>query len=97
MPAVPMLSLCPFSVDKPGGLRNRVFASSAEDELPAESVPMPRMLCSLWAKPAAMAWVYNAPTATASAVFNQVVFIVLLLRDESASEPSNFLRQVARQ
>ncbi|MHB8822413.1 MAG: hypothetical protein ACYC58_12110 [Pseudomonadaceae bacterium] len=49
---------------------------------------MPLMLCSFRAKPAAMVWLDIAPTARARAVFNHVVFIVVLLR-KNAPEPSN--------
>src|SRR5690554_2658606 len=87
---MPKLTSSRLRRDIPAGLPNRVVASSADEERPAKEVPMPLMLCSLRAKPAARAWVERAPAATAIAVFNHVVFIVVLRRNKAGRTLSTF-------
>src|SRR5690606_18043320 len=59
----------------PAGLAATVLASRTLEERPAKAVPMPLALCSLMARPFAIAWVDRAPIARASVVFIQACFI----------------------
>src|SRR5690606_32105627 len=77
--ATPPLISARSKRDMPAGLPNTVLASSAEEERPANPVPMLLMLCSLMAKPLAISWQEAVATAMAKVVLNQAWLIIRVL------------------